>query len=73
MFPTYLFFRDNISLIFSGGRYDLIIETIKIITNRRIRILIESKIKKLNALAINVSEANSKIKFVNQTANNCIG
>ena len=50
-FPTYLFLRDKIALIFSGGKYERIIETTKIITAKRINIFIVSKIKKFTAFA----------------------
>jgi hypothetical protein len=53
-FPTYLFLCESMARIFSGERYDLIIETAKIITESNIKILIVSKIKKFTALASNV-------------------
>ena len=40
--PTYLFLWDKIALIFSGGKYERIIETQKIITEIKISILIVS-------------------------------
>jgi hypothetical protein len=53
--PTYLFLCESMALIFSGGKYERIIETIKIMTIRRIKILIVSKMKKFTALASSVS------------------
>jgi hypothetical protein len=38
IFPVYLFLWDKIALIFSGGKYERIIETIKIMTDRRTNI-----------------------------------
>jgi hypothetical protein len=73
MFPTYLFLRDNIARIFSGGKYDLIIETAKIMTDRRMNILIVSKIKKLTAPANRVFGTILKTEYVSQSANNCMG
>jgi hypothetical protein len=52
--PTYLFLRESIALIFSGGRYDRIIDTTNIITDRRINILIVSKMKKFTEPASKV-------------------
>lgn len=73
IFPTYLFLRERIDRIFSGGRYERIIETIKIITAKRIKILIVSKIKKFIVEASNVFGAIPKIVYVSQSANNCSG
>jgi hypothetical protein len=42
IFPTYLFLRDNIALIFSGGKYERIIETKKIITKSKRNIFMVS-------------------------------
>jgi hypothetical protein len=48
-FPTYLFLRESINRIFSGGKYERIIETTKTITDKRINILMVSKMKKFTA------------------------
>ena len=40
--PVYLFLRDRIARIFSGGKYDLTIDTTKIMTASKINILIVS-------------------------------
>ena len=71
--PVYLFLWDNTFLIFSGGRYERIIETAKIMTDKRINIFIVSKIKKFIAPANNVFGAMPKIVYVNQSANSCKG
>lgn len=73
IFPVYLFLCDNTARIFSGGRYERIMETANIITDKRIKIFIESKIKKLTAPANNVLEVILKTLYVNQSANNCSG
>jgi hypothetical protein len=52
--PTYLFLRESMALIFSGGKYERIIDTAKIITERRMKILIVSKMKKFIASASKV-------------------
>ena len=38
VFPTYLFLWERITRIFSGGRYERIIETTKIIKAKRTKI-----------------------------------
>jgi len=71
--PTYLFLCDNMDRIFSGGKYERIIDTMKIITERRINIFIVSYIKKFTALARSVLGTIPKTEYDNQSAKSCIG
>jgi hypothetical protein len=65
--------RDNILLIFSGGKNDLIIETAKIITASKIKIFIVSKIKKFTASPASEPFSRLNKSYVNKLANSCIG
>ncbi len=69
-FPAYLFLRDRIALVFSGGKYERMMETLKMITNSKMKILIVSNIKKLTALPSLEVFAMPKTIYVNQSANN---
>ena len=67
--PTNSFLCESIFFIFDGGKNDLIIETIKIITINKIKIFTVSKIKKFTASAKTVLEVIFKTLYVNQFAN----
>ena len=59
--------------IFSGGRNERITETAKIITERRMNILMLSYMKKLTASAKRVLGVIAKKENVSQSANSFIG
>ncbi len=64
---------DNHFLVFSGGRYERIMDTTKIMTESKRNILILSKMKKLIAPAKTLPFARVKTVYVNQSANSCTG
>jgi hypothetical protein len=68
-----LFLRESIVRIFSGGKYERIIETAKIITDSKTNILIVSKIKKSTAPASNVFGAIPNTLYVSQSDSSCMG